>query len=77
MALSEEQTAEFQEAFSMFDKNGNGSINTDELGTVMQSLGQNPTDSELKVNTPLQQKPIPLHHFIPAIVDCPLMNARI
>ena len=31
----------------MFDKDGDGTITTKELGTVMGSLGQNPTESEL------------------------------
>lgn len=39
--LSEEQIAEFKEAFSVFDKDGDGTITTKELGTVMRSLGQN------------------------------------
>ena len=45
--LSEEQIAEFKEAFSLFDKDGDGTITTRELGTVMRSLGQNPTEAEL------------------------------
>merc|ERR1711988_1703920 len=46
--LTEEQIAEFKEAFSLFDNDGDGTITTKELGTVMRSLGQNPTDAELQ-----------------------------
>merc|ERR1711915_347326 len=46
--LTEEQIAEFKEAFSLFDKDGKGTITTKELGTVMRSLGQNITQAELQ-----------------------------
>jgi len=46
--LTEEQIAEFKEAFSLFDKDGDGNITSKELGTVMRSLGQNPTEAELR-----------------------------
>lgn len=46
--LTEEQIAEFKEAFSLFDKDGDGTITSKELGTVMRSLGQNPTEAELQ-----------------------------
>ncbi|KAG1838149.1 hypothetical protein DFJ58DRAFT_814683 [Suillus subalutaceus] len=46
--LSEEQIAEFKEAFALFDIDGDGSITTKELGTVMRSIGQNPTEAELQ-----------------------------
>lgn len=36
-----------KDAFSLFDRNGDGKITSEELGTVMKSLGQNPTDKEL------------------------------
>lgn len=41
-------SSEFKEAFSLFDKDGDGTITTKELGTVMRSLGQNPTEAELQ-----------------------------
>ena len=46
--LTTEQILEFREAFQAFDKDGNGSITTKELGTVMRSLGQNLSESEIK-----------------------------
>ena len=47
MKLSDEEIAEFKEAFSLFDKDGDNTITTKELGTVMRSLGQEPTEGEL------------------------------
>ena len=46
--LTDEQIAEFKEAFQIFDKDGDGSITTKELGTVMRSLGQNPSDDKIR-----------------------------
>ncbi|XP_042323750.1 calmodulin-like protein 3 [Sceloporus undulatus] len=46
--FSEEEIAEFKEAFLLFDKDGDGAISTQELGTVMRSIGQNPTEAELQ-----------------------------
>ena len=39
---------EFKEAFSLFDKDGDGTITTKELGTIMRSLGHTPTEAELQ-----------------------------
>ena len=46
--LTEEQVAEFKEVFSLIDKNADGAITIKELGAVMQSLGQSPTEEELR-----------------------------
>jgi len=46
-SLSEEQIAEYKEAFHLFDKDGDGKITTKELGTVLRSIGQNPTEKDL------------------------------
>jgi calmodulin len=46
--FSEEKIAEFKEAFTLFDKDGDGTITTAELGTVVRALGKNPTEAEIK-----------------------------
>ncbi|KAH6664159.1 EF-hand protein [Halenospora varia] len=47
-SLTQEEISTFKEAFSLFDKDGNGEITAKELGTVMKSLGLNASDSELQ-----------------------------
>jgi len=37
-----------KETFVYFDKDKDGHISSKELGLVMRSLGQNPTDSEIR-----------------------------
>ena len=46
--LTELQIAEYKEAFQIFDKHGEGVINSKELGTIMRSLGLSPSDEDLK-----------------------------
>jgi len=46
--LTEKEAQEMREAFSLFDKDGNGTISLNELGSVMRALGQNPTQKELE-----------------------------
>ena len=45
--FTEEQITELKEAFSLFDQNCDGTITTKQLGTVMRSLGSNPTEAEI------------------------------
>jgi calmodulin len=46
--LSAAEIAEYKEVFSMFDKDGDGTVDADELGAVMGSLGINPSDAEIQ-----------------------------
>jgi len=46
--LSEEKIAEFRAAFELFDKDKDGTITTNELGTIKRNMGHNPTEDELK-----------------------------
>lgn len=46
--LQPDQVREFREAFKLFDRDGDGRVTAVELGTVMRSLGQNPTEAELR-----------------------------
>jgi len=46
--FSEDQLAEFQEAFLLYDNRGDGKISVSYIGDVMRALGQNPTESDVK-----------------------------
>ena len=46
--LTEQQIAEFKEAFFLFDKNEDGTINTSELGSVLKMLGEEAKDEVLE-----------------------------
>ncbi|XP_019165003.1 PREDICTED: calmodulin-like protein 9 [Ipomoea nil] len=46
--MTDDQMAEFKAAFSLFDKDGDGCISRKELGTMMRSLGENPTEADLQ-----------------------------
>jgi len=41
--LSKDEVAEYRRSFQLFDKNGDGTISASELGTVMRTLGHDPT----------------------------------
>ena len=38
---------EIKECFTLYDRDGDGKIACQELGTVIRSLGQNPTEAEV------------------------------
>uniref|UniRef100_A0A1B6CM56 EF-hand domain-containing protein n=1 Tax=Clastoptera arizonana TaxID=38151 RepID=A0A1B6CM56_9HEMI len=46
--LTEEQKADIKEAFDMFDKEGNGKIDTKELKIAIRALGFEPKKEEIK-----------------------------
>lgn len=46
--LTNEQLEDIKETFNTFDKDGDGSITTKELGAVIKSMGQNATEAEIQ-----------------------------
>lgn len=46
--ISQETLAELKQAFFLFDKNGDGTISESELASVLENLGQKPTEEEIK-----------------------------
>jgi Ca2+-binding EF-hand superfamily protein len=46
--IDEQEIAKLWQAFKVLDVDGNGAISTNELGEVMRSLGQNPTETGLR-----------------------------
>ena len=45
--LNEIQMAEIREIFTLFDKNSDGYVNTNQLGTIIRALGMNPSQTEV------------------------------
>ena len=48
LKLSDDQEEMFREAFNLFDKDGSGKIDTDEIIAAMAKFGYNPSQTELK-----------------------------
>ena len=66
--MEEDTVEEVRAVFNLFDEDRDGKITTKELGGVLRSLGQNPSDSELHdlIN---QVKKIILTSFFDLIFD--------
>lgn len=47
LKLTDQQILEFEEAFKLFDKDGDGHVTATELEIVFQTLGQKPSKEEL------------------------------
>lgn len=45
---NQDRISELKSAFMLFDRNGDGYITSKDLGTVVRSLGYNPTEAEVK-----------------------------
>jgi len=46
--LTGDDISKFKQAFSLFDTDGDGSISTKDLQTIMKQLGHDPTEAELR-----------------------------
>lgn len=46
--LTKQELEDYEDAFRVFDRDGDGSITVTELGDVMRKLAMNPTDAELQ-----------------------------
>jgi len=47
--LSHEEIENYKKAFSIYDKNGNGTIEENELLFLMRTLGENPTEDQMSI----------------------------
>jgi len=46
--MDSQASTNYKEAFSLFDKRGNGRVSLDSLGDLLRACGQNPTLSEIQ-----------------------------
>lgn len=47
-AYDSQASTNYKEAFSLFDKRGNGRVQLDNLGDLLRACGQNPTMTEIR-----------------------------
>jgi Ca2+-binding EF-hand superfamily protein len=48
MSNNDQASTNYKEAFSLFDKRGNGRVALDSLGDLLRACGQNPTLAEIR-----------------------------
>ena len=46
--LNQDKIEQYYEIFAIFDQTGDGTIDNEEIGAVMQGLGQNPTPEKIE-----------------------------
>ncbi|EGR29995.1 hypothetical protein IMG5_144690 [Ichthyophthirius multifiliis] len=75
---TKEQIAEYKEAFSLFDKDGDNVIDIKYLGLLVRSLNRNPTESELEQMSqevdPLGHEKVELPDFLTMMASRPEEN---
>ena len=54
--FTEEQIAQYKDAFNQLDVDGNGVINVEELGTAMKSIGKDTSEENLQTMITLVDK---------------------
>lgn len=62
--MTQKEIQEYQEAFSFFDTDRDGYINTTEVGKVMRSVGLYPTEAELQQITKSNRNKIDFNEFL-------------
>lgn len=63
---TQEEMDEYREAFSLFDDQGDGKIESDQIGCLLRSLNLNPDDEDIdKIEKDVGNKRIRFEEFLP------------
>lgn len=72
--ITEDQSVEYRDAFALFDKRGDGKIDSDQIGDVLRALNLNPSQAEvLKIVQeidPKGSKRVTFEEFLPCFISC-------
>lgn len=72
-SFSEEEVADFKEAFLLFDRTGESKVTCGQVADIMRALGQNPTNAEVKKilgnpsNEEMNAKKLAFEEFLPML----------